>query len=251
MEYSINKLAKLAGISTRALRYYDQCGLLVPSRVSNGYRVYGQKEVNLLQQILFYKELGVELAEIGRILSDKNFDGLSTLRSHLSALKNKRDQLNSLIANVEKTIKNQNGEIIMSDKERFEGFKQKLIDDNKTQYGTEIRKKYGNDVIDDSNVKIKGMTPEQYVEVEHLRKEYESALEEAFAQGDPAGELAQKSCDLHRQWLCYFWKDYSKEAHIGVTQMYVDDPRFTEYYDKIVPDCAVFLRDAVAIYYGD
>jgi len=66
--------------------------------------------------------------------------------------------------------------------------------------------------------------------------------------GDPSSELAQKACEIHKKWLCYFWDSYSKEAHLGVTQMYVDDPRFTEYYDKIVPGCAVFLRDAVNIY---
>ena len=69
MEYSINKLAKLAGISTRTLRYYDEIGLLCPLRVSgNSYRVYGQREVDLLQQILFYRELGLPLDVIKNIM---------------------------------------------------------------------------------------------------------------------------------------------------------------------------------------
>lgn len=227
---------------------YDQCGLLVPTRIRNGYRIYGQTEIDRLQQILFYKELGIELAEIGRILSSKGFDGLAALQSHLSELQGKRNQLDSLITNVEKTIRNQRGEVIMSDKEKFEGFKQKLIENNEAKYGDEIREKYGNETIDRSNTKIKGMTPEQYAGVEKLSQEVNETLKAAFEQGDPANELAQKVCDLHRQWLCHFWGSYSKEAHIGVTQMYVDDPRFTEYYDKIAPSCAVFLRDAVAIY---
>lgn len=73
MEYSINKLAKLAGVSTRTLRYYDQCGLLVITRVSNGYPVYGQMEAGRLQQILFYKEPGIELAETGKPAVRKEF----------------------------------------------------------------------------------------------------------------------------------------------------------------------------------
>ena len=94
MEYTINQLAKLAGVSTRTLRYYDQCGLLPPKAVrSNRYRIYGETEVNRLQQILFYRELGVELSEIGRILAEKDFDGLSALQSHLSALREKRARL--------------------------------------------------------------------------------------------------------------------------------------------------------------
>ena len=136
----------------------------------------------------------------------------------------------------------------MSDHEKFEGFKQNLIDKNEKQYGDEIRTKYGDDAIDRSNVKMKGMTREQYAESERLSQELNEALKAAFEQGNPAGELAQKVCELHRQWLCCFWDSYSKEAHLGVTQLYVGDPRFAAYYDKIAPGCAVFLRDAVAVY---
>jgi hypothetical protein len=140
------------------------------------------------------------------------------------------------------------GEIEMSDVEKFEGFKQKLIDDNEQRYGEEIRAKYGDDAIYGSNAKVKGMTKGQYSEVERLSKEYQAALKEAFEVGDPSSELAQKACELHKKWLCYFWDSYSKEAHFGVTQMYVDDPRFTEYYDKTVSGYAVFLRDDIKIY---
>ena len=75
-----------------------------------------------------------------------------------------------------------------------------------------------------------------------------NALKAAFEQGDPSGELAQKACELHKKWLCLHWDEYSKEAHIGLTMMYVADPRFTAYYDKIAVGCAAFLHDAVSIY---
>lgn len=249
MEYTINKLAKLAGVSTRTLRYYDELGLLSPARMSsNGYRIYGKKEVDRLQQILFYRELGVPLDEINKIISSSDYDGTSALQTHLTALLARREQLDLLIANVEKTIRATKGEIIMSDKEKFDGFIQKLVDDNERQYGEEIREKYSDDVIDRSNAKVKGMTKEQYAETESLSREFNETLKAAFEQGDPASELAQKACELHKKWLCYFWDHYSKEAHIGVTQMYVDDPRFTANYDKIAVGCAAFLRDAVLIY---
>lgn len=249
MEYTINKLAKMAGVSTRTLRYYEEMGLLSPARISsNGYRIYGQKEIDLLQQILFYRELGVPLEETKRIISTRNFDGKAALASHLAALREKRNQLDLLIANVEKTILAAKGEVIMSDTEKFEGFKQKLIDDNEKQYGAEVRAKYGEDAVNGSNAKIKGMSKEQYAEIERLSLELNETLKAAFGQGDPASPLAQKACELHKKWLCFFWASYSKEAHLGVTQMYVDDPRFTAYYDKIAPGCAEFLRDAVLIY---
>jgi DNA-binding transcriptional MerR regulator len=249
MEYTINKLAKLAGVSTRTLRYYDELGLLSPARVSsNGYRIYGQKEIDRLQQILFYRELGVSLEEIRNILASKDFDGLSALESHLTALLARREQLNLLVANVEKTIKTMKGEMIMSDQEKFEGFLQKLVDHNERKYGEEARAKYGDEHVNRSNTKVLNMSKEQYIELEKLTADLNETLKVAFEQGDPASELAQKACELHKKWLCFYWDDYSKEAHKGVTQMYVDDPRFTAYYDKIVPGCAAFLRDAVAIY---
>ena len=136
MEYAINKLAKLAGVSSRTLRYYEEIGLLSPLRVSsNGYRVYGSNEVDRLQQILFYRELGVPLQEIRSSLAAKDFDGLSALRRHMSALLARREQLDALIANVDKTIKAMKGEGSMRDGEKFEGFVQKMVDENEQRYG--------------------------------------------------------------------------------------------------------------------
>lgn len=94
------------------------------------------------------------------------------------------------------------------------------------------------------------MTEEQYSLVKKLSAELMDTLKEAYKTGDPAGESAQKAADLHRQWLSYFWESYTKEAHAGVAQMYVDDARFTAYYDKEQPGTAEFLRDAVLIYTG-
>jgi len=246
MEYTINKLAKMAGVSTRTLRYYDQLDLLSPARANeNGYRIYGQKEVGRLQHILFYRELGMALEDIKNVLSESNFDGAAALQGHLAALHTKRNQLDILIANVEKSILAMKGEIIMTDHEKFEGLAEKMIADNESKYGEEIRAKYGDEAIDASNAKLRGMSPEQLAKAEKLEAELKEALVAAIQQGDPTSKMAHKACELHKQWLCYFWPTYSKEAHIGVAQMYVDDPRFTKHYEKIAPGCAVFLRDAV------
>lgn len=249
MEYTINKLAQISGVTTRTLRYYNQIGLLCPARVaSNGYRIYGQSEVDLLQQILFYRELGVGLEKIGQILEAPDYDKQKSLESHLLALLQQKKQIETLIGNVGKTISTLKGETVMNDNEKFEGFKQKLIDDNESTYGKEARSKYGDDAVSASNARVKGMSEEEWQESELLRTDYESLLKTAFEQGDPASELAQKACDLHKRWLCHYWDKYSKDAHIGVTQMYTCDPRFTAYYDKIAVGCAEFLRDATIAY---
>ena len=251
MEYTVQKLARLAGVSARTLRYYDEIGILKPARISSsGYRIYGHAEIDQLQQILFYRELGVALDQIKDIITDPSFNGAKALREHREQLLDRRKQLDLLIANVEKTIASTEGRITMSDQEKFEGFKKQMIDENEKKYGKEIREKYGEDAVNKSNQKVMNMTPEQHAEVERLREELTAMLAEAFEQGDPASELAQKAADLHRQWLCCFWSEYSKEAHAGLAQMYVDDERFKAHYDEKQPGTAEFLRDAIHIYTG-
>ncbi len=251
MEYTIDKLAKLAGISSRTLRYYDEIGILKPNRInSSGYRIYGRQEIDKLQLILFYKHLGVKLEVIKEILDSPDFDEIEALKNHYRELLEKRKQLDALIENVIKTIAEKEGRIIMNDMEKFEGFKKKLIDENEKKYGKEIREKYGEETVNESNRKFMEMTPEQYEKVSKLEREIMETLYEAMKTGDPGGEIAQKAAELHKEWLCCFWHNYSKEAHAGIVQMYVNDERFRAYYDKVQPGTAEFLRDAVLIFTG-
>lgn len=251
MEYTVQKLAKLAGISTRTLRYYDEIDLLKPARMSSsGYRMYGQTEVDSLQQIMFYRELGVSLDKIREILTAPSFDRAQALKEHQSQLLERRKQLDLLISNVEKTIALTEGRMKMSDQEKFTGFKQKMIDENERKYGKEVRQKYGDEAVDRSNEKLKGMTQEEHEKVTRLATEVSAALADAFKTGDPSGELAQKAADLHKQWLTCYWSEYSKEAHANLAQMYVEDERFRAYYDEKQPGTAQFLRDAIRIYTG-
>jgi len=241
----------LAGVSTRTLRYYDEIGILKPARISSsGYRIYGQKEVDLLQQVMFYRELGVSLPDIREILTSPDFDKVKALKEHKNRLLEQRNRLDMLIRNVEKTIAYTEGRIKMTDKEKFEGFKQKIIEENEKKYGEEARQKYGDDDVDKSNAILKNMTQGQYEELQRTEEKCRKTLLEAFKTGDPAGPLAQEAADLHRKWITFFWGDYNKEAHAGVAQLYVDDERFTKYYDKDQPGLARFLRDAILIYTG-
>lgn len=251
MEYTVKKLGEIAGVSTRTLRYYDEIELLKPARTnSSGYRLYGQKEVDRLQQILFYKELGVGLDEIKGILDAPAFDVTYALREHREILMDRRAQLDQLIANVDKTLRVKEGRINMTDKEKFEGFKEKMVEDNEKKYGKEVRGKYGDKAVDESNARVMNMSQEDHEMVTELEKEIKQTLGEAFQTGDPASDAAQKAADLHKQWISFYWGHYSKEAHAGLAQMYVDDERFTSYYDAEQEGMAEFLRDAIHIYTG-
>jgi len=251
MEYSIKEVALLSGLTTRTLRYYDEIGLLpAGGKKSSGYRFYGNVEVDRLQHIMFYRELGLPLEEIKRTLDDPEFNREATLKSHLAAIMQQRNQLNLLICNLQKTIETLKGEQTMSDNEKFEGFKQKMIDENEAKYGEEVRQKYGDEVAHAANQKIKNMTQKQMEEASKLSIEVNDAIRKALATKDPKGEAALAACDLHKKWLCVYWPDgyYKPDAHKGLADMYCQDPRFREYYEKIGPNCADFLKEAINYY---
>ena len=223
--------------------------MLVPcSKKENGYRVYSEAEVDMLQQIMFYRSFDMELEDIKQIVLSADFDRETALYSHLEKLEKQKEKINRMIENVNKAIKALKGECIMSNKEKFEAFKKDIINKNEREYGAEIREKYGNDTVNATNKKILDMSAEQWSTLEELNELLNSTLKEAVAQGDPASETAQKACALHKEWLGYYWNFYSKEAHLGLCQMYTQDERFKEYYEKIAPGCADFLLEAMKIY---
>ncbi|MBM7578012.1 MerR family transcriptional regulator [Jeotgalibacillus terrae] len=251
MEYTVQQLAKLSGVSGRTLRYYDEIGLLKPARLSSsGYRIYGQKEVDLLQQILFYRELEVSLEEITSIIHHPDFDLISALQQHVQKLQEKHARLEQIISTVQKTIENKEGGTLMTDEEKFEGFKKKLINENEKKYGKEVREQYGDEVVDDSNAKMMGLSEDDFKKMQEVEKEFLEELKKGYETGDPASPEAQKAVELHKKWLSFTWPQYSKEAHAGLGDMYVSDERFTAYYDQHIEGGTRFLRDAIYVYAG-
>ena len=250
MEYSINALAKLAGITPRTLRWYDETGLLKPLRTTSaGYRVYGPQQVERLQDILFYRELGFELSAIGAILDNPAFDRQAALQSHLTTLEQQRNRLDALILTVQKTISTLQGETTMTDTERFEAFKRKAVEENETKYGKEAREKYGDEAVNQSNANILSLSPERYQRWQALDAEILSALSTAVKNGtDPNSAEGLRIAALHKEWLSFSWKTYTPQAHAGLAMMYTADERFTAYYDKETPGCAAFLQNAILAY---
>ena len=250
MEYTIKALAELAGVTPRTLRWYDAQGLLKPLRVTKaGYRIYGPQQVDRLQTILFYRELGLDLASIGALLDDPAFDRLTALQSHLTELEARRERLDGLILTVKNAIIEAKGGNKMSDTQKFEAFKRQVIESNEARYGKEIRAKYGDEMVDRANDNVLSLTPEAYKEWKTLGEEILSALPPAVrAKADPAGEEGQRIARLHRQWLSFSWEHYTPQAHAGLARTYTADQRFTAYYDRDEPGCAAFLRDAIIAY---
>lgn len=124
MDYTIKKIAKLAGITERTMRHYDIIGLLKPAYYGeNGYRYYQEEQLLILQQILFFRELGFKLKDIKKVLYSDNCDKKNLLKFHKIFLRKKVSQIKTLIKTIDKTIAYLEGErLMMSGQEMFEGF---------------------------------------------------------------------------------------------------------------------------------
>lgn len=253
MEYSIDKLARLSGVTSRTLRHYDQIGLLSPLRKNSaGYRIYGPEELDRLQQILFYRELGMGLEAIKSLLDHPGFDKAVALLQHLRELQKEEARIHRLVETLQKTIRHMEEGEPMKDQEKFQGFKEKKLRENEEKYGEVIRQKYGEETVEASNRKFMAMGQAQYEGLEALALEILAGLAQAVRQGvDPASETGAELARKHKAWLSAYWPSYSREAHLGVCQMYLEDSRFTQYYDANQPGCAAFLNQAVLAWDGN
>ncbi|MGT2715094.1 MerR family transcriptional regulator [Streptococcus respiraculi] len=247
MTYSIRQLAEFSGVSTRTLRYYEEIGLLLSSHKNDsGYRFYGDAEVDILQQILFYKERGFELKQIKTFLTQENFDILKSLEEHLADLHAKKQGIEAMIDSLERTIQAQRGKTTMTTHEKFQAFKDKQIQENEAKYGTELRKRYGEETIKEANQRFAKMSEETYQRQQKLDQEIKSLLSQAIAENwKPEDEASQQIVQLHKEWLKIADKNYSAEKHIGIAQLYTADERFTAYYDAEREGCAAFLTASI------
>lgn len=250
MEYTIQKLSQLAGVTSRTLRHYDAIGLLEPKRINaSGYRIYGEAEVDRLQQILFFRRLSFSLGEIKEAIHNPTFDAEKALLQHKQALLQRKTEIDGLLHTIEQTLADKRGETEMTDRDKFEAFKKSLLDENDKKYGEETRKKYGKDTMEKANKKFAGMSEEKFTEMQDYAAQIQASLTEAMKKGDVTSEAAMEIAEMHKRWLGYTWSSYSPEAHRGLAHIYVDDERFTAYYDGVSgTGAAIFLRDAILHY---
>ncbi|OPA79271.1 MerR family transcriptional regulator [Paenibacillus selenitireducens] len=238
MAMKVKEVADLVGISVRTLHHYDEIGLLTPEETTEaGYRLYSDQNLETLQQILFFRELGFPLKKIKEILSSPTFDQEEAFRLHRKMLLDKRKQLDQLIMTLDKTIQHSKGEIHMSNQEKFEGF-----DFSHNPYEQEARERWGDEAVDKANTKAAGFGPDKQ---EQFNEIYRNLA--AIRHTSPDSEEAQAGIQV---WYAFLNEmgEYSLEAFKGLGQMYVCDARFTKNIDKFGEGLAVFMRDAMAFY---
>lgn len=239
----VKEVADLVGISVRTLHHYDEIGLLKPDKMTeSGYRIYSDENLETLQQILFFKELGFPLKKIKEIIHSPSFDRMEALEMHRKMLLEKRKRLDQMINTVEKTIKHMKGEIHMTNKEKFAGF-----DFRHNPYEEEARKRWGDEVVDSANARLNRMSKEEQKEmVQTMNSIYQKLAD--LRHGSPESEEAQAAIKEWYDFLNNNFASYTLDAFKGLGQMYVDDERFMKNIDKFGEGLAKFMRDAMAVF---
>ena len=241
--FTVKQLAKVAGVSPRTLHYYDEIGLLKPSRdPANGYRRYDRLAMLRLQQILFLRELGLGLENIQSVFDQPGFDLLSALEQHRQALQARQQRLKELVQTVERTIAHLKGNIPMESKDLFVGFSEA----QQKEYEEEIRQKYGDKELKESQRRWGSYSAEKKRQVmEEGRDNYLSLV--AVMPLGPASPQAQEGIARWHQHLRYFYEPTS-EILLGLADAYNEEPRFAAFFQRIHPDLADFMRQAIQVY---
>lgn len=246
MSYTVNQLAKLSGISIRTLHFYDEIGLLKPACYGgNNYRYYEDEQLLLLQQILFYRELGFPLNDIKKILGSDSFDKIEALKAHRNILEKDLNRTGQLIETIDKTIAHLRGKIKMKDNEFYYGFdskKQKEHEKYLVEKGivTQI-------FLDQCNEKIKNWTDTEkndfIQDIERIMHDLIIAIEEELS---PSCKEVQSLIREHYCWLKRSWNP-TKAIYIGLIELY-QSPEFRKFYEDRHPKLLEFMIQAMRFF---
>ncbi|MCH9755993.1 MAG: MerR family transcriptional regulator [Gammaproteobacteria bacterium] len=244
MFYTVNKLAKLSGVSSRTLRFYDQIGLLKPAFYGdNRYRYYKEEQLLMLQQILFFRELGFPLNDIQRILSSDDFDKIESLKTHRAAIEESLLASKKLLKTINNTISHLRGKLIMRDTEMYEGF-----DPQKQQEHEKYMLEMGvisQQQIDESWQKVSDWKKSNWEAFKNEGEVLNQALAQAMLnQLVCESEAVQALVQRHYDWVNHFWTP-TKETYLGLANMYLEHPDYKAFYDKYNPGLTNYLVKAM------
>jgi DNA-binding transcriptional MerR regulator len=244
MRYTVKQLADAAGVSPRTLHYYDEIGLLKPDAYGeNRYRYYGEAALLRLQQILFFRELDFNLADIKATIDRPGFDTLQALRAHRQSLQERRGRLSRLIETVDKTILHMKGELKMAEREFYQGFSE----EKQKEYEEEIRRRYGDKELKQSQERWGSYGPQEKQKIQDEFDRIVKELRDRMGEGHDGPEVQARVKELHA-WVGSFY-DCTIEVFEGLGHMYNENPDFRMMYEmKYGPGVSAFLEKAIVYY---
>ncbi|MFR9795196.1 MerR family transcriptional regulator [Streptomyces sp. MS06] len=244
MSYSVGQVAGFAGVTVRALHHYDAIGLLAPSERSRaGHRRYSDADLDRLQQILFYRELGFPLDEVAALLDDPDADPREHLRRRHDLLVARIEKLQRMAEAVEHAMEARSMGIELTPEEKFEVFG----DFDPDRYEEEVRRRWGGtEAYRQSQQRAASYSKEDWKRINERMDAIHRRMAELLDLQVPAdSEAAMDVAEEHRRFICDSHYECSHEMHACLGRMYVDDPRFTATYEKIRSGLAGYLRDAI------
>ena len=242
--YAVGAVARLAGVTVRTLHHYDEIGLLSPSdRSQAGYRRYDDGDLERLQRILFYRELGFGLDEIRNVMSDDGTDASVHLRRQHAMLRDRIRRLERMVTAVEKALEARTMGINLSPDERLEVFG----DFDPDEHAAEVEERWGDtDAYRESMRRSRGYTKADWQRIKAEGQAAVEALAAALRAGLPADSPeAMDGAELHRLQIDRNFYPCSHQMQVGLAQMYLADPRFTATYEKVEPGLAQYVHDAI------
>ena len=135
----------------------------------------------------------------------------------------------------------------MKQNEKFIGLKEKMIEENDEKYGKELNALYDKEV-EDSYQMIRKMDKHSFKNAKDLEKDILKQLKVAYLTHDVSSNESIQLCQMHEKWIKMYWKTYDKQKHLNLVKMYLDDKRFTAYYDKVFKGATKFLYQAMLKY---
>lgn len=247
---TVGEVSELTGVTVRTLHHYDEISLLEPSeRTAAGYRLYSDADLVRLHSILNWRDMGFGLTDISGMLEDVGQDLATGLKRQRQRLTERSDRLAEMIAALDDAISTIDRGSNMTDdnvKKVFDGF-------DPSRYESEVQERWG----DTDSYAVSRRRAGSYTEDDWERQREESddniaAFADLLRAGVPASDpRAADAAREHGAIIDRWFYSLSPEAHLGLAQMYVTDPRFEAAYEEVQTGLARYISDAIVAAHAD
>lgn len=243
MSYSVSEVSRTAGVTVRTLHHYDEIGLLRPSgRSAVGYRQYDDQDLERLQEVLFYRELGFGLDEIAGLVDIPTFNRSQILMQQRKLIERQMERLRSMVKAVDSALQAHEEGRTMNKEEMFEVFGSF----DPAEHEEEVRERWGEtEAYAESSKRTARYSKDDWKRMGEESAVINQRLADLYAAGaDPEAKESLEAAEQHRMHIDRWFYPCTHEMHAGLGDMYVADPRFTKFWDEFRPGLATFVRDA-------